>query len=113
MKKIAFLSILAGLFMVGCTEMAQPADPQINAQEELITISGVVTATAAPVIDLAKVESMIALPFHPSNAYTIHELQENAAEIFAEIEKKAKEQFGEKVDFTLTDKIQDGKIMIS
>ena len=56
MKKIAFLSILAGLFMVGCTEMAQPADPQQNAQEELVTITGAVTATAVPTIDLAKVE---------------------------------------------------------
>ena len=56
MKKIAYLSILAGLFLVGCTELAQPADPQTNAQEELVTISGAVTATAVPVIDLAKVE---------------------------------------------------------
>lgn len=56
MKKIAFLSILTGLFMVGCTEMAQPADPQQNAQEELVTITGAVTATAVPTIDLAKVE---------------------------------------------------------
>ena len=56
MKKIAFLSILAGLFMAGCTEMAQPADPQSNPQEELVTITGAVTATAVPTIDLAKVE---------------------------------------------------------
>lgn len=56
MKKIAYLSILAGLFLAGCTEMAQPADPQSNAQEEILTISGAVTATAVPTIDLAKVE---------------------------------------------------------
>lgn len=56
MKKIAFLSILAGLFMAGCTEMAQPADPQSNPQEELVTVSGSVTATAVPTIDFAKVE---------------------------------------------------------
>ena len=42
--------------MVGCTEMAQPADPQQNAQEELVTITGAVTVTAVPTIDLAKVE---------------------------------------------------------
>ncbi len=42
--------------MVGCTEMAQPADPQSNAQEEILTISGAVTATAVQTIDLAKVE---------------------------------------------------------
>ena len=63
-------------------------------------------------IDLAKVEAMIAMPFHPSNAYTVHELQQNAPDIFREIEKKAAEQFGDKVCFSLTDKIKDGKIMI-
>ena len=63
-------------------------------------------------IDLSKIEAMIALPFHPSNAYTVHELQKNASDIFREIEKKAKEQFGEKVEFSLADKIKDGKIMV-
>ena len=62
-------------------------------------------------IDLAKTESMIALPFHPSNAYTIHELQQNP-EILREVEKAAKAQFGDKVDFRLTDKVQGGKIHI-
>ncbi len=62
-------------------------------------------------IDLAKMESMIALPFHPSNAYTIHELQANP-EILREVEKAAKAQFGDKVDFKLMDKVVDGKIMI-
>ena len=62
-------------------------------------------------IDLSKMESMIALPFHPSNAYTIHELQANP-EILREVEKAAKAQFGDKVDFKLMDKVVDGKIMI-
>ncbi len=62
-------------------------------------------------IDLAKMESMIALPFHPSNAYTIHQLQENP-EILREVEKAAKAQFGDKVDFKLMDKVRDGKIYI-
>lgn len=62
-------------------------------------------------IDLAKMESMIALPFHPSNAYTIHELQANP-EILREVEKAAKAQFGDKVDFKLMDKVKDGKIYI-
>ncbi len=62
-------------------------------------------------IDLAKMESMIALPFHPSNAYTIHELQGNP-EILREVEKAAKAQFGDKVDFKLMDKVRDGKIYI-
>ena len=63
-------------------------------------------------IDLSAVESMIALPFHPSNAYTVHELQSNAQDIFRDIEKKAKEQFGDNIEFSLTDKIKSGKIMI-
>ncbi len=63
-------------------------------------------------IDLSKVECMIAMPFHPSNAYTIHELQANAGDILREIELKAAEQFGSKVKFSLTDKLVDGKIMI-
>jgi len=44
-------------------------------------------------IELDKVESMIALPFHPSNAYTIHEFVERADELLAGVEKKAAELF--------------------
>ncbi|MDD6146023.1 MAG: hydratase [Oscillospiraceae bacterium] len=62
-------------------------------------------------IDLSKIESMIALPFHPSNAYTIHQLQENP-EILREVEKSAKAQFGDRVDFRLSDKVKDGKIYV-
>ncbi len=62
-------------------------------------------------IDLAEMESMIALPFHPSNAYTIHELQENP-ELLREVEAAAKAQFGDKVNFKLADKAVDGKIHI-
>ena len=62
-------------------------------------------------IDLSKIESMIALPFHPSNAYTIHELQQNPS-ILKEVEAAAKAQFGDKVDFRLEDKIKDGKITV-
>ena len=62
-------------------------------------------------IDLSKIESMIALPFHPSNAYTIHELQQNPS-ILKEVEAAAKAQFGDKVDFRLEDKINDGNITV-
>ncbi len=62
-------------------------------------------------IDLSKLESMIALPFHPSNAYTIHELQQNPA-LLRQVEEEAKKQFGNKVNFHLTDKAQDGKIHV-
>ncbi|MCR4805659.1 MAG: hydratase [Clostridia bacterium] len=44
-------------------------------------------------IDLDKQESMIALPFHPSNAYTIHEFQANAKEILAGVEAEAAKKF--------------------
>lgn len=62
-------------------------------------------------IDLSKQESMIALPFHPSNAYTIHELQANPEEILRKVEEDARKRFGDKVDVHLTDKIKDGKVM--
>ncbi len=63
-------------------------------------------------IDLSTVECMAAMPFHPSNAYTIHELQENAGDILRETELKAAEQFGGKVRFNLTDKLVGGKITV-
>lgn len=60
-------------------------------------------------IDLSKQECMIALPFHPSNAYTIHEFCENAAEILAGVEKEAAQKFkGAKYD--LVSKVKDGKV---
>ncbi|MGM9815791.1 MAG: hydratase [Lepagella sp.] len=62
-------------------------------------------------IDLSKQESMIALPFHPSNAYTIHELQENPEQILREVEEDARRRFGDKIDIHLMDKIRDGKVM--
>lgn len=62
-------------------------------------------------IDLSAQESMIALPFHPSNAFTIHELQANPEEILRKVEEDARERFGDKIDVNLTDKIRDGKVM--
>ena len=60
-------------------------------------------------IDLSKQESMIALPFHPSNAYTIHEFNENAAEILASVEKEAAEKFGG-LKYDLVSKVKNGKV---
>ncbi len=60
-------------------------------------------------IELDKVESMIALPFHPSNAYTIHEFVENAEEILAKVEAEASTKF-KNVTYKLTDKVKDGKV---
>ncbi len=60
-------------------------------------------------IDLAKAESMIALPFHPSNAYTIHEFLANAKEILSAVEADAQKRYP-KAHVRLTDKIHDGGV---
>lgn len=62
-------------------------------------------------INLSKIEPMIALPFHPSNAYTIRELLANPYEILLECEKTGNKLLKNK-NFVLTDKIIDGKIKV-
>ncbi len=62
-------------------------------------------------IDLSTQECMIALPFHPSNAYTIHELQANPEKILREVEEDTRKRFGDKVSVDLLSKIKDGKVM--
>ncbi|MBE7088365.1 MAG: hydratase [Clostridiales bacterium] len=66
----------------------------------------------AVVIDLSKIEPMIALPFHPSNAYTVREVIDNAADILGEIEANGNKLKGNNT-FRLTDKIKDGKVFVS
>ena len=62
-------------------------------------------------INLDKMESMIALPFHPSNAYTIHDFLANAKEILAGVEAEAKKKFG-KCNLELCSKVQpDGSVL--
>jgi aconitate hydratase len=61
-------------------------------------------------IALDKVEPMIALPFHPSNAFTIRELKENMSDILAACDDQIAKQTGRKQDITLLDKIKDGGI---
>ena len=63
-------------------------------------------------IDLSTIEPMIALPFHPSEACTIRQLQENPGDILRACEKRAQEQFGNKVTLNLTDKVVNGKLMV-
>ena len=64
----------------------------------------------AVVVDLSKVESMIALPFHPSNAYTVHEFLENAEDILRLTEKAAEEQFGKLAEGCgLVNKYREGR----
>ena len=61
-------------------------------------------------IDLSRQESMIALPFHPSNAYTIHELQADPERILREVEEDARKRYGDKVQVDLLGKLRDGKL---
>ena len=64
-------------------------------------------------IDLSEMECMIALPFHPSKAYTIHQLQENAEEILRTVEEDCNRQLGGKVEMDLRRHINaDGKIQV-
>ncbi len=66
------------------------------------------------VVDLSRIEPMIALPFHPSNAFTLREVIENAGDILSEVEKEGNRLKGDKgKPFRLTDKIKDGKIRVS
>lgn len=68
----------------------------------------------AVVIDLSRVEPMIALPFHPSNAYTIREVIDNAADILAEVEKAGNKLKGDKgKPYKLLNRVKDGKIYVS
>ena len=61
-------------------------------------------------IDLSRQESMIALPFHPSNAYTIHELQADPERILREVEEDARKRYGDKVQVDLLGKLRDGQL---
>lgn len=61
-------------------------------------------------VDLSKQECMIALPYHPSNAYSIHELQADPERILREVEEDTRKRYGEKVHCDLVGKIRDGKV---
>ncbi len=63
-------------------------------------------------IDLSAIEPMIAMPFHPSMAYTIDEVNRNLADVLHEVEERAKVSFGENVECHLMEKVRDGKFMI-
>ena len=73
---------------------------------EVAYYDGVVT------VELDKIKPMIAMPFHPSNAYTIEEVNHNLKDILHDCEEKAKVSFGDKVAFSLTDKIRDGRLYV-
>lgn len=63
-------------------------------------------------IDLDEIKPMIAMPFHPSNTYTIDELKANLLDILDDVEKKAQVSLDGKVDFSLREKVVDGKLYV-
>ncbi|MBQ3543752.1 MAG: hydratase [Lachnospiraceae bacterium] len=63
-------------------------------------------------VELDKVKPMIAMPFHPSNTYTIEELNANLLDILDDCEKKALVSLDGQVDFTLKDKVRNGKLYV-
>lgn len=67
----------------------------------------------AVIVDLSKVEPMIALPFHPSNVFTIAELNRNPYDILKSVEAEGKKQMeNPEISFSLTDKIVDGRLKV-
>ena len=65
-------------------------------------------------VDLSKVEPMIALPFHPSNVYKLKDVIENPYDILKKVENDCKAELNnDKLSFSLTDKIVDGKVRVS
>ena len=64
-------------------------------------------------VDLSRIEPMIALPFHPSNAFTIRELKANLSDILRETEKTAARQLeNPNLEYRLTDKVEGGSLKV-
>lgn len=63
-------------------------------------------------VDLDQVKPMIAMPFHPSNTYTIEELNQNLMDILDDCEKKAQVSLDGAVEFSLKDKVKNGKLYV-
>lgn len=63
-------------------------------------------------VNLSEIKPMIAMPFHPSNVYTIDELNANLKDILHDVEQKALVSLDGAVDYTLQDKVVDGKLYV-
>jgi len=63
-------------------------------------------------VNLSEIRPMIALPFHPSNVYTIDELNENLADILHGVEQEAEKVSGGRAGFSLSDKIENGRLRV-
>ena len=64
------------------------------------------------VVNLSEIKPMIAMPFHPSNAYTIEELNANLDDILADCEARGRVSLGDQVHFSLRDKVINGKLYV-
>lgn len=64
------------------------------------------------VVNLSEIKPMIAMPFHPSNAYTIEELNANLDDILADCEARGRVSLGDQVHFSLRDKVRNGKLYV-
>lgn len=63
-------------------------------------------------VDLSKIRPMIAMPFHPSNTYTIDEVNANLKDVLHDVEERAKVSLDGAVPYSLQDKVVDGKFMV-
>lgn len=63
-------------------------------------------------IDLGGIRPMIAMPFHPSNTYTIDEVNANLKDVLADVEKRAQVSLDGQVEFSLQDKVVDGRLYV-
>ena len=63
-------------------------------------------------VNLSEIKPMIAMPFHPSNVYTIDEVNQNLEDILHDVEKKAQVSLDGAVEYSLQDKIVDGKLYV-
>ena len=63
-------------------------------------------------VNMSEIKPMIAMPFHPSNVYTIDEVNANLADILHEVEKKALISLDGAVDYSLQSKIVNGKLYV-
>ncbi|WP_110955158.1 hydratase [Anaerosinus massiliensis] len=85
----------------------RPEDYQKLQPKEIAYYQGAVE------VDLSKIEPVIAMPFHPSNVFTIAEVDANAADILRHVEKLGQEQLeNSKNNLTLMDKLHNGKLKV-
>ena len=75
-------------------------------------VNGAACYDGAVVIDLSTIKPMIAMPFHPSKAYAIADVKANLKDYLHECEERAKVSFGDKCEYSLMDKIIDGKLYV-